>query len=250
MTLEEFAQQVQGLSSMSHAERIKHLAWFLSAKGQRERFETADIRRCYAQLHYDLPGNLSQSILQLTDKRPPVLLKDKGGFRLHASVREKFDAKYALRPIQVAVPAMLQSLIGKVSDEAERLFLKETVACYGSQAFRATVVMAWNLAYSHLLNHILDKHLVAFNAAIVAKFPKRANVAAVKKDDFLDEFGEFEVIEVASKAGIVPDNMKGILKEKLAKRNRAAHPSALIFDASQAEEAITDLVNNVILKLA
>jgi hypothetical protein len=249
MTLEEFAALVPGLTGMSHVDKIKHLAWFALTQDRRERFATAGIRRYYEQLHFEPPGNLSQLIVQLTGKKPPEVLKDKSGFRLHARVKEQLDAKYALRPIQVAVPAMLQSLVGKVSDEAERLFLTETITCYKGHAFRATVVMVWNLAYDHLLNYILTKRLADFNAAIARRYPKKAGLTITEKDDFLDELKEFEVIEIASTGGVVADNMKKILNDKLIKRNMAAHPSAIVIESAQAEDSLTDLVNNVILKL-
>jgi hypothetical protein len=40
-----------------------------------------------------------------------------------------------------------------------------------------------------------------------------------------------------------------ILKEKLTKRNMAAHPSAVMVNEPQANDVITDLVNNVVLTL-
>ena len=39
------------------------------------------------------------------------------------------------------------------------------------------------------------------------------------------------------------------LSEKLGKRNMAAHPSLVVITQYQAEDVISDLVNNVILKL-
>jgi hypothetical protein len=109
--------------------------------------------------------------------------------------------------------------------------------------------MTWNLAYDHLLTWIVTKHLAAFNAAIVRKYPNRVGVAITKKEDFGDEFKEFEVIEVCGTAGLLTGNIKKILNEKLNRRNLAAHPSLVEIGQHQAEDGITDLVNNVILKL-
>ncbi len=39
------------------------------------------------------------------------------------------------------------------------------------------------------------------------------------------------------------------MENELKRRNSAAHPSAIVFGQYQAEDAITDLVNNVVLKL-
>lgn len=68
------------------------------------------------------------------------------------------------------------------------------------------------------------------------------------KDDF-EEFKESEVIEVCGKAGIINDNTKKILNDKLTRRNMAAHPSLVEITQYQADDVITDLVNNVILKM-
>ena len=60
---------------------------------------------------------------------------------------------------------------------------------------------------------------------------------------------EFEAIETAYHARLINKNVSEILKEKLKKRNAAAHPSGLIVTQAQADDVITDLVNNIVLKL-
>ncbi len=153
MNIEEFAHIVPGLAGMNHVEKIKHFGWFMLTQDQRERFGTADVqRRCYEQLHYAPPGNISQQLQQMVDKKPPDLLKDRRGFRLEGRIKEQLDGKYGQRQATVAVDAMLQGLPGKISDEGERLFLSEALTCFRSKAFRATIVMTWNVAYDHLLN--------------------------------------------------------------------------------------------------
>ena len=110
----------------------------------------------------------------------------------------------------MAASALLQSLPGRVSNEAERLFLSEAIACFRSKAFRAAIVMTWNLAYDHLLNWVMANHLPAFNTAIVRKYPKRNTVSMTKKEDFTDEFTEFEAIEVCGVAGIIDSNFSAV----------------------------------------
>ena len=249
MKIEEFGALVRGLSGMSHVERIKHFAWFLQTQDKRERVAAADIRRCYDQLHCAPPANVATQMHQMADKRPPELLKDAKGYRLENRVKEQLDAKYGRPTETVVVDMMLQALPGKISDEAERMFLSEAITCFRHKAFRATIVMTWNLAYDHLLNWILAKHLAAFNAAIAVKYKKRVSVVMTKKEDFSDEFKEYEVIEVCSTAALIDGNTKKILYEKLSRRNMAAHPSMVEITVFHAQETIADLVNNVILKL-
>jgi hypothetical protein len=249
MKIEEFAQIVPGLAGKSHVDKLQHFAWFLVTYDARDRFWAADMRRCYDQLHYAAPVNISAMLQKMAAKKRPDLLKDARGYRLEGRIRELLDGRFSGGTQNAAVEAMLQSLPGKISNEAERLFLSEALTCFRNKAFRATIVMTWNLAYDHLLNWVLAKHMAAFNGAIAKRYPKRAGVTVRNKDDFMDEFKESEVIELCGTAGILSDNMKKILHEELAKRNMAAHPSLVVITVYQAQDAISDLVNNVVLKL-
>ena len=62
-------------------------------------------------------------------------------------------------------------------------------------------------------------------------------------------FKESEVIDISKAAGFLHDNIKKILDEKRTRRNIAAHPSLVEITQYQAEDFISDLVNNVILRL-
>lgn len=250
MTLEDFARLVPGLPQMSHVDKIKYLAWYLLTQNGKDRFGAGEVRDCYEKLHYVQPVNISSQLQQMAGTTKPKLLKDARGYRLEGTAKEQLDAKYGSRPETVAVAAALQNLSGRISDDAERLFLSEALNCFHIRAFRAAVVMTWNLAYDHMLSWVVANHLTAFNGAIVRKYPKRAGVVMAKKEDFADEFTEFEVVEILGVASIIDGNTKKILNEKLNRRNMAAHPSSVQIGQHQAEDVITDLVNNVILKLA
>ena len=58
----------------------------------------------------------------------------------------------------------------------------------------------------------------------------------------------YQVISVTGELDINDDTFK-MLKAKLDRRNTAAHPSNLIIMQPQADDMISDLVNNVILAL-
>jgi hypothetical protein len=249
MTLEEFAQLVPGLSGMSHVDKIRHFAWFLLTQEGKDRFSPADVRHCYERLHFAGPSSMNRQFQHMSEKKPPDLLKDSKGYRLEVRLKGPLDSKYGTRPETIAVAAALQNLPGKISDEAERLFLSEALNCFRAKAFRGTIVMTWNLAYDHLLNWLVAAHLPTFNPCIANRNPRKAAVVIRKKDDF-EELKESEVIGICGTTGIINGNIKKILVEKLNKRNMAAHPSLVEIGQHQAEDVITDLVNNVILKLA
>lgn len=108
--------------------------------------------------------------------------------------------------------------------------------------------MTWNLAYDHLCNSVLSKHLTDFNAQLSTTYPKHRVKAIKNFDDFLD-LKEFEMIQVCKSSRIISSNIHKILQEKLTRRNIAAHPSTVSITQLQAEDFISDLVENVILKL-
>ncbi len=113
--------------------------------------------------------------------------------------------------------------------------------------------MPWNLAYDHVLHSVLKNstRLAAFNSHIISRIgAKRGRgLAVVVREDF-EEFKESEVLDICSKAGLLTSpNTKNTLDIQLTKRNLAAHPSILSLEAPQADDAISSLVNNVVLVL-
>jgi hypothetical protein len=250
MTLTEFVAAVPGFASLSHQDRIVHFAWWLHAHGGKERIDQAAVRGCYETLHLTEP-NLSQEFSRLTEKKR--LLKDGGGYRLEHKERAKLDGRYGQHETTIAVSQMMKDLIGKVSDQGEKIFLAEAIKCYHVKAFRAAIVMAWNLAYDHLLNWVLADagRLASFNSKIVARVgaKKGSGMAMGKREDF-EDLKESEVLDICSKAGLfASDNTKKILDVELTKRNMAAHPSTVVLGGPAADEAISSLVENVVLIL-
>ncbi len=252
MELKEFAASVKGFSSLPHPDRVLHFAWYLHKHKGKERFDQPSIRACYNELHMDEP-NLSETFKRLVAKRPKLVIPDGGGLRLEHNVRQKLDAKYGQHETTIAISKMLADLPGKISDQAEKLFLSEAIKCYHNKAFRAAIIMAWNLAYDHLLNWILADpgRTSKFQASIAVRIgPKKAAaITIVKREDF-EELKESEVLDICSNARLFPSqNTKKILDIQLTKRNLAAHPSLIVIDAPQADDTISSLVNNVVLVL-
>lgn len=252
MTLTEVVAGVPGFSKLPHADKIRFFAWFLHIHGKREQFNSGDIGKCYDELHMGQPSSISPFLAQMEKKKPKELLRDSRGFYLEHSIREKINAKCGQRKITIQITKMLVELPAQVPDVAEREFLDEALICYRHGAFRAAVVMAWNLAFDHLLNFILKHHLTAFNTQWSISFPKlhqKARIWAIAgRDDFL-ELKESEILTICKSAVIITSDLYKILDEKLGKRNTAAHPSTVGVSQIQAEGVIDDLVNNVVLKL-
>lgn len=252
MKLGDFVNGIPGFSKWTHADRIKFFAWFLHSKRGRERFSPADIKACYADLGMDEPSAIQPFLAAMEKRRPREVLHDRRGYALEKAIKDQFEAKYGQRDITIQVTQLLSELPTKVPNVVERDFLNEALICYRHGAFRAAIVMCWNLAYDHLCDYVLANHLPAFNARWPTRFEghyKKAGVSAITTRDDFAEFKEDQMIELCKAASIISDDTFRILKEKLGRRNTAAHPNSIKITQLQAEDFISDLVNNVVLAL-
>jgi hypothetical protein len=240
MDLEDFVAQVPLFATLAHPQKIKLFGWYLHTHGKRDRFDAGTIRDCYVRSHLPEPANTSASLRQMSEQKPPALLRDSGGYRL----------EYGQSRRTVAVSKILSELPAKVTSLADQGFLNETIICFRNGAFRASIVMAWNLAYYHLIKWIFDDavRLDTFNTRMPIRYPKKNQPPIQKVTDF-EDLKEVEVIEIANSANLFSKNIYRILNEKLIRRNLAAHPSDVVITEAQAEDVITDLVNNVVLHL-
>jgi len=136
---------------------------------------------------------------------------------------------------------------------SERAYYKEALICYKHGSPRAAVVMTWNIAFSHLCDHVLNKRLNDFNTRWLLAHPnthkkKVRTIAAF--DDFNEELKESEVLTICRDAGIISKNIYNIMHAALGMRNAAAHPNAVIIDSVQADAFISGLITNVVQKIA
>lgn len=248
-SIADFAGSVPGFYRNTAVEQLLALAWFAEARQQRTSFDGAHLRQCFKEAGVDAP-DMSVYLPRLAAKKPPQLVKEKGGYRLAGAVRRTLDTRLGGDPTTVAVAKTLTDLPARLPDLAEREFLTEALNCYRVRAYRAAVIMAWNLTYDHLVRWVVADtgRLASMNTGIATKYPKKALTLAKHED--ADELKESEFIEAARTGNLLDKNTAQILREKLGRRNMAAHPSRVAITQHSADEMITDLVANVILKLA
>jgi len=184
----------------------------------------------------------------MEQRKPKAILKRRGGYCLERKIREDLTEKFGKRRATVAVDKLLIELPQRVPNLAERAYLDEALVCFRNGAFRAAIVMTWNLAYDHLCEFVLGKHLAAFNTQLPKTYPK-AGISSISKRDDVSELKENQVLQVCRSANIVSGSLHKVLKEKLDRRNVAAHPSGVATSQLTAEEFIQDLIENVVLKL-
>ncbi|SDI38909.1 hypothetical protein SAMN04487926_11631 [Paraburkholderia steynii] len=242
--LERFIDPISGFSSKPAPFVVEIFAWYLHEIKLKDRFQTSDIGPCFDEVHMSRPANVSLVLTRLCEKNPPRLIKDSKGYRLHQNARKELALRLPQRATSTATTALLNDLTSKVRNPTHKVFLNEALLCFRHHAYRAAIVMVWNLAYSHILGRIFDAHLQDFEQQRAKVYPKLPTVT--KLTDF-EDYGERQVIEICRGARIFSATICKILTERLNRRNSAAHPSSATFTAVQAEDMITDLVNNVLL---
>jgi hypothetical protein len=251
VNLQDLPRQFPAVADLGNTDAIKVIIWWAHTYGGQEWVDSAYLRSSYGLLNRTVPvGGFAAYLKSLTDRKPPHLIKSKSGHKLEYRALTVLSSIYGQRDSTVRVEKLLTELPAKLSSESERSYLEETLICFRHKAFRAAVIMAWNLTYDHFCHWIIrdPNRLADFNAQTQKTFAKRNYPAMTRRDGF-EEMKESEVLQVAASASIITGNLYKLLKEKLDRRNISAHPSDLKMLQSTAEEVIRELIENVVLRL-
>jgi hypothetical protein len=250
MDLAELKKTIPSLTDKGHPEKIKILGWYLHAHRGKATFQPSDVKALYDGLHDTPPLSFSGYFSSLVNQK--CFLKSAAGYRLSGATRDALDKAYTPTGHEVQISHLLKDLPAQIPNLAERTYLDEALICYENGAFRAAIVMTWNLAYHHLCDHIIKHRLADFNARWLIKYVgmhKNGTRTIKTIDDFMEELKEAEVIAIAKDAGIITKDIWKIMDEKLGKRNSAAHASSVTISQLQADAFIDDLVKNVVVKI-
>lgn len=249
MELEEFIDSFGDFTEIPELEQVKLLCWYLTTYRNLETLTWSDVLACFNDTACPVPKMSYHNLFNLSQLKPPFLLcNGMDRFQMCRPARKDFDEKYGKRESTRAVEKSLLTLRNDLPPGTESVYLDEAITCFRSGAFRATIVMAWNLAFDHLLQLILKSKLVEFNNQLPKTFPK-ADILEIKCLDDFERLKESQVIQVAKSANIVSLSVHTIMAEKLKRRNAAAHPTDVIISQPSAEEFVQDLITNVVQKL-
>jgi hypothetical protein len=207
------------------------------------------VRDCYEACDMAAPTWLASHFSNGLNK-PRRYIKLNGGYRLENKRREEISALLDDGRPGLQTSAALNRLEGQITDGPKRDFLHETINCFDVGAYRAAVVMCWNLAAHHLQDHILAdaaRH-AAFNAVLAKNTDTRVKIKVVVKQDDFTEMPESKFLLFCREAKIITSSMYNKLEGRLDERNSAAHPSGVKTTPKAAEAYIEDLVENVLKK--
>jgi hypothetical protein len=251
MDLHRVIGGIEEFNTWSHGTKMAFFAWHIHENMQCDRFNIAHVKDYYEKLHLEKPSNFSHCLSTLSKRKPKVIVKDGNGYYLVRSKREEFTAKYGSLETTIQARNLLVDLPSQIANLSEQIFLQEAIICFVNRAFRAAIVMTWNLAFDHLCNYVVSEQLDAFNMQVAVRSAsnRKYPVQSISKKEDFEKLKEYEIIDVCQAANIISGSLCRILREKLTKRNSAAHPSDVVITQIQAEDFITDLINNVVLKL-
>lgn len=257
MTVSEFLNQIGNLKDFSRKSLILLIAYYLRRYKAVLKFNISDIRGCFRDAPLKAPSDLAQLAKELTKGRNSPLLRIKkryfslslDGLREVESYLTSEDRQNPATLegfLHSAIP-YLEKIISKVEEDNKRRFLAEAIVCISVRAKRATIILTWLIALQHLYDYILSKRLKDFNLALSKRNDKYGKMCVTIKDDFSD-VKESVFIEVCRSAGIISNDVRKILDEKLGIRNTCAHPSNVEIHDSKVVNFIEEIVDNVIDK--
>jgi hypothetical protein len=242
--LRDYVLHFPELDTATHAVKIKILGFYLQENSPEGTFTTNSLQKIYDELDFVSPANFSVFLSQLVKRE--TVIRRRSGYRLSKPAADEIQAKLGNLPLVsisselTRLPALLQGV--------ETAFLQEAIDCLRVNAWRASIILTWILTIDHLEQHVLSKHLQAFNAAL-AKNNRYTDLTVVAKKDF-EDIKESDFIELMRSAGVITNDQRKLLDEKLGVRNSCAHPSNMTFTQSKVTSFLEDIVYNVLTQLA
>ncbi|GLQ39834.1 hypothetical protein GCM10007908_34540 [Rhizobium albus] len=242
----QFYSSIENAADQSQSALVELFVYFLTFKSGQESATPKQVAECFAACDLVVPGNVSARLSEGLKSKPPKYIKSNGGYKLQRHMREALSRKIGAETVTAQTSATLRGLEQKLPAGADKEFLKEAINCFEVGANRAAIVMTWILAMDHLFAHIIKHKLVDFNAALLKD--KGVKIDAITQRDDFTEIKETKFIELCRAAGVVSNDVRKILDQKLGTRNSCAHPSGVTVNKSKVIDFIEDLVDNVILK--
>lgn len=249
MTREElvlYTSRFGDFASWTTTRQIDYLSYYLLGQNGTESVTVADLENSLSLLDLRPYSRLAVYLSEGTKKKGGRYVKHSNGYRLERAAFDEIKAVVDSEPKRVHVAKQLSDLVPKIKDSQERSFLEEAIRSYRVESYRATILMIWILTMDHLQKHVFGNYLADFNKAIAAH-PDKKMQPIISYDDF-SNLKENRVIELMRSAGVISNDVRKILDEKLGIRNSAGHPSGVTFSGHKTTEFALDLIENVLLK--
>ncbi len=221
--LEQFVGLHNDFFSLKASSQIDCFVYFLTIEKNLSGTQATAIRDCFITLNLTPYSNISQYLTDNLKGTPPKFIRIQNSYQLHRSTKESIDGMLNRNPIKKQAAVGLQALLTHVSNPTENEFLREAIDCFEIKAYRASVIMVWNLTVDHLFEYIMKHELANFNLILSGNTDKRIKVTQILVKDDFNEIPEGKFIEFCRTAGIISNDIRKILDTKLGIRNTYAH---------------------------
>lgn len=95
MTIGEFLDKVENFEKKTQREQVKLISYFYCVANGKQEFSSAQIRACFVAESLRLPSNISHDLIQLSECKPPVLVKrQSGGFSFERSAKKMLGEQF------------------------------------------------------------------------------------------------------------------------------------------------------------
>lgn len=243
-----FYNAIEKAADQSQAALVELFVYFLTVEAGQEVVTAKEVANCFEACDLGVPKNVGARLSEGLKGRPPKYIKANGGYKLQRHMREALSKKLGAEKVTAQTSATLRGLEHKLSDGADKEFLRETINCFEAGANRATIVMAWILATDHLFSYILRHKIAEFNAVLALNTDKSVKVKIINQRDDFTEMKESKFIEFCRQSKIISNDVRKILEQKLDIRNTCAHPSGITVNKTKVIDFVEDLVENVVMK--
>jgi hypothetical protein len=247
-SVNRFYNAIKEATSLKPTELVGYFAYFLTMENEESVATTAAIDEYFRSCDLSPPKNTSAYLSGALVGKNAKFVKVAGGYRLQRGYRDKIAKELGMSAHVIQTSAELRKLESKLPSGAQKGFLQELIDCFEIGANRAAIVMCWILTLDHLYEYILKHHRADFDVVLAKNLDKRVRVTKIQNRDDFGDIPEAKFIEFLRSAGIISNDVRKILDEKLGIRNSSAHPSAVAIKPSKVAEFIDDLIENVVLK--
>lgn len=240
-----FYNSIKGAAGTGDRDLIGFFGYFLTEEAGHQTFTAKTIDQCFVDVNLPPPRRTSSYLSEGVNRKHFV--KHPKGYQLHRHHRDRLAMEFGGSSPRIQSHPALRKLEARING-AEQAFLKETIDCFEIGASRATIIMCWILALDHMCDFTFMKKLPEFNAVLATNTDKRVKVTQIKSRDDFSDIPEGKLIEMMRSAGVISNDVRKILDEKLGVRNSSAHPSSIAIKPTKVVEFVDDLVENVVLK--
>lgn len=250
--IQKYIDSINDFYELTKPEQVDLFCYFLEEIEHYSGYKPNDVSKCFESARLDSYSSISTYLSRNTKGKrgkPVKYLKSKTGhYQLNSPFKLELNIIASQSTPKSKTSNTLRDLLNTIKNAEQNQFLEEAINCYEIEAYRASIVMVWNLTMDHLFEFILVKKNTEFNSVLSTNSDRRIRISSISiKDDF-SEIPEGKFIEFCKQARIISKDVRKILDEKLGIRNTYAHPSNVILAESKAIEFIEDLVYNVIHK--